>query len=208
MLSALFASLLVSWLAIAVLAVTVIALARQIGILHERVAPLGALKVDRGPAVGDAAPAFSLAALDQRRVQIGTVPPGFRSQLLLFVSPNCPVCKKLMPIVKSFVARERLELVFIGDGDGQEHRRMVERFGLETFAFVNNAEVGIRYGVAKLPYAVLIDERGVIASSGLVNSREHFESLVVAHESGFESVHHYLRHLQRAQGHEPTEVHR
>jgi len=206
MLSALFASLLVSWIAIVVLALTVIALARQVGILHERIAPLGALKVDRGPAVGDAAPVFSLLALDQRPVRIGTVPSGFRAQLLLFVSPDCPVCKKLMPIAKSFVTRERLELVFVGDGDAQEHRRMIERFGLEAFAFVNDADVGIRYGVGKLPYAVLIDDRGVIASSGLVNSREHLESLVVAHESGFRSVQDYLRHLRRPEGHEPAET--
>jgi hypothetical protein len=39
-----------------VLAVLLFALARQVGILHERVAPMGAMSSDRGPAVGDMAP--------------------------------------------------------------------------------------------------------------------------------------------------------
>lgn len=188
-------SLIFTWIAIAVLALAVLALARQIGVLHERIAPLGALKTDRGPAIGESSPRFSLVALDQRSVEIGQLAPGLRAQLLLFVSPDCPLCKRLIPIAKSFGAQEHLQIIFIGDGEVAGYRRMVERFKLEPFAFVISSDVGIRYGVSKLPYAVLIDERGIIVAAGLVNSREHLESLVVAQESGYRSVQDYLRHL-------------
>ena len=60
-------------------------------------------------------------------------------------------------------------------------------------AFVNSPEVGMRFGVGKLPYAVLIDDAAVVAASGLVNSREHLESLVVAKQMGLPSVQAYLR---------------
>jgi methylamine dehydrogenase accessory protein MauD len=70
---------------------------------------------------------------------------------------------------------------------------MIERFGLDPGTFVNSAEVGMRFGVGKLPYAVLIDDAGVVAASGLVNSREHLESLVVAKQMGVPSVQAYLR---------------
>jgi hypothetical protein len=37
---------------------------------------------------------------------------------------------------------------------------------------------GIFGQVAKLPYAVLVNELGIVAAQGLVNRREHLESLV------------------------------
>ncbi len=40
---------------------------------------------------------------------------------------------------------------------------------------------------------MLLDEGGVIASKGLVNSREHFESLIIAKESGYATIQAYLK---------------
>jgi methylamine dehydrogenase accessory protein MauD len=48
------------------------------------------------------------------------------------------------------------------------------------------------YQVGKLPYAVLIDEAGIVRAKGLVNSREHLESLLVAKETGYASIQEYL----------------
>ena len=45
------------------------ALVRQIGVLHERVAPAGALMVARGPAVGEAAPVVTVEDLARRRAR-------------------------------------------------------------------------------------------------------------------------------------------
>ena len=41
-------------------------------------------------------------------------------------------------------------------------------------------------------HAVLIGDNGTVLSKGLVNSREHLESLVTAHEMGVVSVQDYL----------------
>ena len=48
---------------------------------------------------------------------------------------------------------------------------------LEKFTYISSEILGRSYGVSKLPYAVLIDEQGKIASMGIINSREHLESL-------------------------------
>ena len=53
--------------------------------------------------------------------------------------------------------------------------------------------VGINLGIGRLPHAVLIDAEGVIRSKGIVNSREHLESLLVAQETGYASMQDYLR---------------
>src|SRR2546426_8420546 len=55
MTQALLVSNAVLWMVVVLLGCVVAALARQIGVLHERVAPAGALMVGKGPAVGEPA---------------------------------------------------------------------------------------------------------------------------------------------------------
>src|SRR5690606_26263304 len=96
--TALIVSNIVLWVVTLALLLVVLARSRQIGVLYERVAPMGALTIDKGPAVGAASPRFELDDLLGRALRIGH--GGARSQLLFFVSPTCPVCKKLLPILK------------------------------------------------------------------------------------------------------------
>jgi len=180
---------------VVVLAATVLALARQIGVLHERIAPMGALTIDKGPKVGDAAPIFDLYALDQSPLTIGGPSASGLSTMLMFVSPTCPVCKKLLPIVRSIAASETrwLRVVFTSDGEEPAQQEFVRRHRLESFPMVLSSELGMTYRVSKLPYAVLIDEEGRIRAKGLVNTREHLESIIQAKQMGVASVQDYLR---------------
>ena len=175
-----------------VLAVLLFGLARQVGVLHERVAPMGAMTSDQGPAVGEQAPVLAATTLGGEPIEIGAPSTGGLSRLLLFVSPTCPVCKKLLPIARSFMNAEKLELLLVGDGDLAAQRAMIRAFALERVPYVNAPEVGMTFRVGKLPYAVLIDADGVIRAKGLVNSREHLESLVLAEETGFGTIQAYL----------------
>jgi len=187
------------------LAVLVFALARQVGVLHERIAPMGAMTSDQGPAVGELAPPLSVVTLAGGRIEIGGPSAVARSRLLLFVSPSCPVCKKLLPIARSFASAEHLEVVLVGDGEPAEQRAMIEEFRLEHLPYVNSPQVGMAFQVGKLPYAVLIDAQGVIRAKGLVNNREHLESLIVAEETGFGTIQAYLD-AQRRAGRNQNEV--
>lgn len=181
------------WIAVIVLGVLGIALARQVGVLHERIAPAGALSLHQSVNVGDAVTPMQLTALDGRAVTIGTARTG-RSQLLFFVSPDCPVCKSLLPVFKSAAASEAdwLDAVLASDGDESKQRRMIMQHGLSNIPFVLSESLGRSLGVAKLPYAVLIDEVGKVAALGLVNTREHLESLFEAKERGVASIQEYL----------------
>ena len=51
---------------------------------------------------------------------------------------------------------------------------------------------GTLFEVSKLPYAVLIDASGSIRAKGLVNTREHVESLFEADRLGVASLQEYL----------------
>jgi methylamine dehydrogenase accessory protein MauD len=188
------------WVAVIALSVAVLALARQVGVLHERIAPVGALALGRGPQTGEAAPQLTVRTLAGTTVEIGGARPGRALRLLFFVSPTCPICKSLLPTVHAFADSEKLDLLLVGDGELEQQRQMAQRYGLPPERFANAPEAGRAFQVAKLPYAALVNELGIIAAQGLVNSREHLESLVTAHELGLRSVQEYLAGRPSASG--------
>lgn len=189
---ALSVSVVLLWGAVIALGLMLWALSRQVGVLFERVAPMGALVTDAGPAVGAASPGFALTGLQSEPVAIGGMQA--RPTLLFFLSPTCPVCKKLIPVLKALRRDEGgLAIVLASDGSAPaEHLRFVREQGLEAMPYVLSTELGLAYRVSRLPYAVLIDGQGRVAAKGLVNSREQFDSLLNAHDLGLPSIQHYL----------------
>ncbi|QGP79126.1 methylamine utilization protein MauD [Sphingobium sp. CAP-1] len=196
MLTSLILSQIVSWIVIIGLIVALLALARQVGVLHIRVAPAGALATSGGPQVGSSTGPIATLDLDGKPVTVGGHAHGVALRLLLFVSAQCPLCKAVIPMATSFAHAERVSLTFIGDDDAAAQRAMIAQHGLESHAFINGPEVGRAYEVAKLPFAVLLDADGAILSKGLVNSREHLESLIIAHEMGIRTVQDYIGGLK------------
>jgi methylamine dehydrogenase accessory protein MauD len=194
-LEALVISNVVLWIATLALAAVVVALVRQIGVLHERVAPAGALMGRAGPQLGEPAPRFDLADWSGRSCRLGGTDAESRSTLLVFVSPTCPVCKTMLSILDSVLRRDarRTRLVLASDGAREEHEAFVREHGLDGRVYVLSTALGLAYAVPKLPYAVLIDAAGVLRAKGLINTREHVESLFEAMERGVGSVQEYLR---------------
>lgn len=191
--TALVVALILTWLMIAGMALAIAALARQVGVLHERLAPVGALTTGPGPEAGQPSPKLQAETFSGAVRAIGArMTPG-RAQLLMFVSPTCPVCKKLIPIAQAFGRSERLDVLYIGDGDAASQAGLVERFKIDPSTYASSPEIGMAFQVAKLPYAVLIDDLGVIVAKGLVNSREHLESLIEARERGFANIQDYIQ---------------
>ena len=192
--TALAVSNVVLWALVLALAAVVLALTRQLGVLHQRIAPAGALMLNRGLTVGDPAPVLELSALDGRELRVGAAREDGRSTLLLFVSPTCPVCKTLLPAVKSSRKDERswMDVILASDGDTAEQREFVRTQGLEGIPYVVSAALGLAYQVSRLPFAALLDERGVLRARGLVNSREHLESLFEAKRLGVASLQEYF----------------
>lgn len=206
MIEALIASQLLLLLLVAGLAVMCFALARQIGVLHERIAPAGALAANQRLKSGDSAPLLTVEDIDGPLVAIGGA--SARSRLLFFTSPDCPVCRSLAPILRSVAEAERswLDVIVASDGgDVAKHRAYRADQKFDAMPYVLSEPLGRAFAVAKLPYAALIDERGTIASLGIVNSREHLESLFEAKERGVASLQEFAArrahdHQKRAAG--------
>jgi len=193
MIDALLTSNALLWLVIVALAGVVAALARQVGVLHERLAPLGALAIARGPETGEAAPVLLAPALSGAAVKIGGADESGRRTLLFFASPTCPMCKTLLPTVRRAVAgEERVRFILASDGDPSEHAAFARDHDLDPASYVLSRELGLRFEVAKLPYAVLIDAAGIVRAKGLVNTREHVESLFEAERLGVPTIQAHL----------------
>lgn len=190
---ALLVAVVVLWVVVVALVIAVFALARQIGILYERVAPMGALMLDDGPAVGEQAPQFNLATLSGARIDIAK--PSQLGDLVFFLSPTCPVCKKLIPVLRSIqkTESETVNVILASDGDEARQRAFYAKAALEDFPYVLSSDLGMAFKVGKLPYAVLLNQAGVVQAKGLINSREQLESLFTARDLGVESIQEYLQ---------------
>ena len=127
-------------------------------------------------------------------VSLGGESADGRATLIAFVSPSCPVCKTMLEILDAVMRREqhRTRLLFASDGPRAEHEAFVREQRMAERGYLLSSELGLVYQVGKLPYAVLIDGAGVLRAKGLINTREHVESLFEAMDRGVGSVQEFL----------------
>ncbi|HEX5936096.1 MAG TPA: hypothetical protein VFZ75_00165 [Actinomycetota bacterium] len=147
------AAFIAQWILLLVLCAVVVALARQVGTLHLRLGPRGALEIDtEGPALGDALPPVPARGADGVTVTLGG--PGPR-RLVMFSSPTCIVCREVAPAIPAAAQAGSLVAQIVHDADAER-----------TFE------------VPGTPFVLVLDELGVVRAKGTVNNLEHVEGLV------------------------------
>jgi hypothetical protein len=141
------------WALLLVVCVVVVALARQVGTLHLRLGPRGALEIDdEGPALGTVLPGIPARAAAGGTVTLGG--PGPR-RLVLFSSPSCIVCREVAPGVPAAARAGGLDAQILHDPEAE---RILE--------------------VPGTPYLMVLDELGIVLGKGTVNNLEQVEGLV------------------------------
>jgi hypothetical protein len=147
------AAFIAQWVLVLVLATVVVALARQVGTLHLRLGPRGALEVDsEGPALGEAPPAMPGIDDDGDRVLVGGPGP---ARVLLFSSSTCSICREVAPGIGVAASAAGLTPMVLHDPD-------LERV----------------YDVPGTPFVLVLDRSGVVRSKGTVNNLEQVEGLI------------------------------
>ena len=118
-------SVIALWLVMFLVLAALFALARQVGILYERVTPVGAMISNNGPEIGAQAPSLELANLNGQAITLGGATG--RSQLVFFLSPTCPICKALIPALRDIAKSERdwVDVILASDGKEAAHRAMI-----------------------------------------------------------------------------------
>jgi methylamine dehydrogenase accessory protein MauD len=169
------ASYVVLWLLVVVLCVVVVALARQIGTLHLRLGPRGALEMDdEGPPLGEAPEPVDAVDIDGHAVTIGG--PG-NPQVLMFVSPGCMLCEQVLPALPAIANTNDLSPYVLTDVDATESALT---FGPKRLIapVVPAQPIASAYEVPGTPYVVVLDGHGVVRAKGTVNNLEQMEGLV------------------------------
>jgi methylamine dehydrogenase accessory protein MauD len=176
--------LVANWLVTAGLVVAVLALARQIGLIHRRLPPQTAKALQQGPQVGQVVPAMDGADLDGRRVSLSDK----MWTLLVFVTPSCSTCSEMVPIVQELARAEksRLSTIFFSVGSQEATRRFIEANPIDV-PVVASVEIADRFGVYATPYAMVIDQSGVLRAAGLFNTVEQLESVLLASDASAEA---------------------
>jgi methylamine dehydrogenase accessory protein MauD len=187
------------WLLLIALSVALLAVIRQLGVLHERIAPVGALMLAKGVKIGESAPQIAVQDIEGGSLTVGAPRSDGRATLVMFVSPTCPVCKTLLPVLKSSLASERdwLDILLASDGDPESQRAFVLSNRLGSFPYIVSAPLGVSYQVSRLPFAALIDAQGILRARGIINTREHLESLFEAKRLGLASIQDYFEAAAR-----------
>ena len=143
MTDALLVSNVLLWCLVIVLALVVLALARQVGVLHERVAPAGALMPTTGPKVGEHTQPATYRDLDGSRS-----PSAARARTAVprwCCGSRRPArcARRWCPTAVSMARAERLRLVFASDGDKLErHQAYVGDLGIAAYPYVVSQALG------------------------------------------------------------------
>jgi hypothetical protein len=144
------ASYAVLWAAVLLLGALVVSLTRQVGTLHLRMGPRGALEEEGvGPPHG-------------MRIEHAALPRDRRHALVAFTSAGCPMCRQIVP-----------GLAAIGRSPGL----VVVHAAYEA---EGGPELHGAFAVPGTPYAVYLDAAGVVVAKGTVNTLEQLEGLVEA----------------------------
>ena len=143
------ASYIALWIAVVVMGLAILALLRQIGVLHARLAPMGVHFAGEGP----------------DRLKPAPLPDVFRYgasgfTLVAFTSPDCEICAGVLPGVRA-LEREYQELTV----------HIVDHSPSTAGTFK-------AFRVASTPYVVAVDSRGVVRARGVANSLEQIEMML------------------------------
>lgn len=169
------ASYIVLWFLVIVLSIVVVALARQIGTLHLRLGPRGALEIDNeGPPLGEAPAPTTSRALDGSMVEIAG--PG-RWQVLMFASPNCHLCEQVAPALRVAARKRNAEAAVIVDADELDaHTAYANKDVLVPI--VASPDLNQIFDIPGTPFIVVLDDLGIVQAKGTANNLEQLEGLI------------------------------
>ncbi len=180
-----------SWVLLIILGLAVLSLARLVGQLQLRLGPAGALVTEEGPAIGEMLHSFMWKTVDGRTWTVTS--PSDRVRLLIYVSPTCPVCDQVVRAARTLGVRYEdgvdLEVVFMLSMDDTALATRYQRHHkIERFVLLADSRISADLRVGGAPYAFCVDRSGYLRAKGVVNTREHLESLLNAEALGFSSL--------------------
>lgn len=183
------------WIVVILQGIFLLALARQIGILHQRYTSTGARIMNVGLNIGETAPDLEVQDMHGDRVTLG-MERGKRT-FLFFISTGCSICASLIPhlhrLFRSEEGNLEIKLIAFGTSPDAGKAYALEHSLLDGhLPFIISDDLAFRYKVTLAPYGIVVDKTGIVRAKGLVNSSFDIDSLLNAEELGVRSIQEYL----------------
>ena len=99
-----------------------------------------------------------------------------RRVFLVFTQSGCKPCHKVAPELNRLHDAGEVQVLVINNGEAEATRQWAAEVRARFPVLVQQQfSVSKRYEMYATPFAFLIDERGVIASRGIVNNGQHID---------------------------------
>lgn len=171
----LLVSNIISWALVLTLGFLVLGTLRALGVLTWRVDQLGMVQPSRigrdGLKIGKPAPDFTLPSSVNSETSLHDFTG--RKVLLVFTQSGCGPCRTIIPELNR-VHDKGQQVLVVNNGAPDETRKWASEVEA-CFPVLAQEKLSLskRYEVYATPFAFLIDEQGVIASKGIVGSRQY-----------------------------------
>lgn len=187
----------VLWVLVVVQVILTLALSRLVGQLMSRRFPgSGARIIDPGPEIGATVEGWEGVDLLGQPVRLQF--PRDRGLFMLYVSPHCSTCAALLPPAKRFfkeIAAQAEGVWVMVLGSREKQIDYVRQNGLTNHLMLAEEQLPASWRLGGAPFGLWIDASGEVRAKGMVNNREHLESLHKAVETGHPSLESYVSAL-------------
>jgi methylamine dehydrogenase accessory protein MauD len=166
------------WLVVLFLGFLLLGALRALGLLRWRLEQLEATTPSRtgrgGLKPGKKAPDFTLPCVSGGEVSLHDF--AGRRVFLAFTMSGCKPCHPIIPELNKLQRRGAVQVLVVNNGDFEATRQWADGAGV-CFPVLAQQQFSVskRYEMYATPFAFLIDERGVIASRGLINNGQHID---------------------------------
>lgn len=170
------ASYLVLWAVMLGVLVVLLVVLRQLGLVYLRLRGRGVPHFNEGPELGS----FVEPVSDVDGITGGvSLFPDERASLnlFLFASPHCSLCKETVMAVADVARSRDAGFLVVSEGSAEENR---ELRGLVDGAshFLISVELHRRMQVESIPFAVVVDGKGVVLAKGIPNDPDQLDELM------------------------------
>ncbi|MFL5244559.1 MAG: peroxiredoxin family protein [Gemmataceae bacterium] len=148
---------------------------RVLGLLRWRLEQLEATMPSRlgrsGLKPGKKAPDFTLPSVSGPQISLHDF--AGRRILLAFTQTGCGPCERILPELGR-VSNGQLQVLVVNRGKAEETRQWAAKTPVPfPLLHQDGLELSKKYEVFATPFAFLIDEKGVVASKGIISNKRH-----------------------------------
>ena len=169
-------SYVILWLVLLFLGFLLVGALRALALLRWRLEQLEAITPTRlgrgGLKPGRKAPDFTLPSVAGDEVSLHDFVG--RKVLLVFTQSGCKPCHRILPELNKLQRGGDVQVLVVNNGEPEATRRWADE-AQAAFPVLAQQQFSVsrRYEMYGTPFAFLIDERGVIASKGIINNGQH-----------------------------------